>query len=195
MPHWFLLRLTLPSDPKSCWRPVRTANPPASSLVRSEHDPEAAWTKKEGKYYFGYKLHAAMDQQSRIIRRLLLTPANINESAAADQLICSDEKIVYADKAYDSKERRNRLTLAGIRNGIIRRGHPRRPLCPAEVRRNQHLAKHHRGAIEPLFALFKNLYGCVRARHRGLARNACAITLAAIAINLKRWATCHPAPA
>lgn len=135
-----------------------------------------------------------MDKQSRIIRRLLVTPANINESAVADQLICGDEKIIYADKAYDSKERRDRLTLAGIRNGIMRRGHPRRPLSAAEVRRNQRLARH-RGAIEPLFALFKNVHGFARARYRGLARNTCAFTLAAIAINLKRWAVCYPAPA
>jgi len=43
--------------------------------------------------------------------------------------------------------------------------------------------------------MFKNVCGFIRARERGLARNACAITLAAIAINLKRWAACHPAPA
>jgi IS5 family transposase len=54
---------------------------PASKLVRSQDDPDAAWTKKENKYHFGYKLHVAMDKTSRIIRRLVLTPANINESA------------------------------------------------------------------------------------------------------------------
>jgi IS5 family transposase len=167
---------------------------PASKLVKSELDPDAAWTKKEGKYYFGYKLHAGMDKQSRIIRRLAFTPANVNESVPADQLICGDEKIVYADKAYDSKERRTRLTLRGIQNGIMRRGHPRQALTRAEVRRNKRLAKH-RGAIEPLFSLFKNVYGFTRARYKGLARNACAVTLAATAINLKRWATCQGCPA
>jgi IS5 family transposase len=168
---------------------------PASKLVKSEHDPDAAWTKKEGRYHFGYKLHVAMDQQSRIIRRLVVSPANLNDSEAAEHLICGDEKIVYADKAYDSKERREMLALRGISNGIMRRGHPRRPLTPVERRRNEKLAKH-RGAIEPLFSLFKkNVYGFARARHRGLTRNACAITLAAIAINLKRWANYQPLPA
>ena len=166
---------------------------PASKLVRSELDPDAAWTKKEGKYYFGYKLHAAMDKQSRIIRRVAVTPANVNESHAADQLICGDEKIVYADKAYDSKERRKKLTLRGIANGIMRRGHPHQPLTRAEVRRNERLAKH-RGAIEPLFNLFKNVHGFARTRYRGLARNTRAIMLAATAINLKRWAVCQPSP-
>jgi IS5 family transposase len=166
----------------------------ASKLIKSDLDPQAAWTRKGGRYHFGYKLHAAMDKTSRIIRRVSVTPANINDSEEADKLICGDERTVYADKAYDSKDRRARLSLSSIGNGIMRRGHPRRTLTAAEVRRNQRLAKH-RGAIEPLFSLFKNVYGFARARYRGLARNSAALILAAAAINLKRWATCHPLPA
>jgi transposase, IS5 family len=160
---------------------------PASKLVRSEHDPDAAWTRKERSYYFGYKIHAAMDEKSRIIRRVLLTPANINESAEANRLICGDEAIVLADKAYDSHERRALLKDIGIANGIMRRGHPRRPLTRAEVRLNNRISKR-RGAIEPIFSLFKNVYGLARARYRGLQRNATAVLLAAAAMNLKRVA-------
>jgi len=167
---------------------------PASKLVRSEHDTDAAWTRKDGQYHFGYKLHVAMDQFSRIVRRLAITPANVNESAVCDTLICGDEKIVYADKAYDSKQRRERLRAGGIQNGIMRRGHRSLPLTKAEVRRNQRIVKH-RAPIEPLFSLFKNVYGFARARYRGLERNTTALTLAAIAMNLKRWATPRPTPA
>jgi IS5 family transposase len=174
--------------------PPDASGRPGSKLVTSKLDRDAAWTKKADKYHFGYKLHAAMDKQSRIIRRVIVTPANISDSQEGDHLICGDEKIVYADKAYDSKERRQSLTLRGIKNAIMRRGHPRRELTPAEVRRNKRIAKH-RGAIEPLFSLFKNVYGFARARYRGLSRNSCAFTMAAIAINLKRWATCCPLPA
>lgn len=166
--------------------------PAPSKLVASDQDPDAAWTKKDGSYHFGYKLHAAMDQASRIIRRLIVTPANVNESAVADALICGDEQAVYADKAYDSHARSARLGALGIVNRIMRRGHPKRPLSSAEHARNARLAKV-RGAIEPLFALIKNVHGLSRARYRGLARNACAFHLAAIAINLKRWATALPA--
>lgn len=160
---------------------------PASKLVRSQLDPDAAWTKKGASYSFGYKIHAAMDEKSRIIRRLLLTPANINESAEANRLICGDEQIVLADKAFDSHERRAMLKDIGIANGIMRRGHPRRPLTRAEVRHNNRVSKR-RGAIEPIFNLFKNVYGFARARYRGLERNATAILLAAAAMNLKRVA-------
>jgi len=164
----------------------------ASKLVASPHDGDAAWTKKSGRHHFGYKLHAAMDQNSRIVRRLVLTPANVNESAVADGLICGDEQAVYADKAYDSHARSAHLDALGIANRIMRRGHPSRPLNADEHARNAALAKV-RGAIEPLFALIKNVHGLARARYRGLPRNACAFHLAAIAINLKRWAKAVPA--
>jgi transposase, IS5 family len=160
---------------------------PASKLVRSELDPDAAWTRKDGSYYFGYKIHAAMDEKSRIIRRVLVTPANVNESEPADRLICGDERSVLADKAFDSHARRAMLKDMRIVNGIMRRGHPRRPLTRSEIRRNKRIGKR-RGAIESLFSLFKNVYGFARARYRGLERNTTAVLLAATAMNLKRVA-------
>lgn len=161
---------------------------PASKLVSSEHDPDAAWTKKGTSYHFGYKLHAAMDQASRIVRQIIVTPANVGDSAMGDRLICGDEGAIYADKAYDSHTRSARLKTMGIANRIMRRGHPSRPLTAEEHQRNKRIANV-RGAIEPLFALFKNVHGLKRARYRGLARNRCAFHFAAIAMNLKRWVT------
>jgi transposase, IS5 family len=165
---------------------------PASKLIKSEHDPDAAWTSKNGRRYFGYKLHVAMDQTSRIIRRLMVTPANVNDTVVADQLICCDEAMVYADKAYDTHARSERLARLGIANGIMRRPNKWQKLSRDEVARNARLART-RGAIEPLFSLFKNVYGFTRARYRDLRRNAAAFALAAIAMNLKRWARCQPA--
>jgi IS5 family transposase len=39
----------------------------------SERDPEAGWTKKNGKSHFGYKAHVAVDEGSEIIRTLART--------------------------------------------------------------------------------------------------------------------------
>jgi len=174
--------------------PVEEDGRPASKLVASPHDPDAAWTKKQGRHFFGYKMHVAMDQDSRIIRRVLFTAANVNDSVPADDLICGDEATVYADKAYTSTARRRRLKAMGIRDGIMRRANRWHALSPWMVRRNLVIARR-RGAIEPLFALLKNVYRLARARYRGSARNAIALLLAATAINLKRWAALAPQPA
>lgn len=165
---------------------------PASKLVKSPLDPDAAWTKKGGKYFFGYKAHLGMDQGSRIVRRALFTPANINDTVPGDQLICGDEKTAYADKAYDSHDRRDRLKALGIRNGIAHRAHWRLPMSPWAVRRNE-LISRVRAPIESLFALLKNTYGFARARYRGLARNSGAFYLAITAMNLRRWSVLNAA--
>jgi len=54
-----------PADPM----PPDADGRPASKLVKSPLDPDAAWTKCERGYVFGYKVHVAMDQTSRIIPR------------------------------------------------------------------------------------------------------------------------------
>lgn len=161
---------------------------PASKLVKSERDPQAAWTAQEGKKRcYGYKLHVAMDKGSRIVRRLLVTPANVNETVPADDLIIGDEHRVYADKAYDSHRRRSELLARRIRNGIMRRGARCHPLGRWARLRNAML-RVHRAPIEPLFALIKHVYGFARAHYLGLTRNSAALHLACTAANMKRWA-------
>jgi len=181
-----------PPEPLSSPPPSDADGRPASKLVRSPVDPDAAWTKKEGKYFFGYKAHVAMDQGSRIVRRAAFTPANVNETVPADRLICGDEKTVYADKAYDSHARRALLKSLGIRDGIAYRGNRWHRASRWTTLRNE-LISHARAPIEPLFALLKNTYRFVRLRYRGLARNAGSFFLAMAAMNLKRWSILHPA--
>lgn len=168
--------------------PVQADGRPASKLVKSPLDPDAAWTKKDGRRHFGYKMHVALDMESRIVRRLAFTPANVNETSCANALICGDERIVYADKAYDSQARRARLKVMGVRDGIMRRANRWHDMGLWTARRNA-VISHRRAPIEPLFALLKRIYGFARARYRGLMRNAAAFHLAAMAINLKRWVT------
>ena len=183
-----LIRSAVNPPPPPADLPPGAHGRPASKLVRHPADPEAAWTRKEGRYFFGYKAHLAMDLGSRIIRGVTFTPANINDSVPADRLICGDEGTLWADKAYDSKARRALLQRLGIRDGIARRGNRWHAPKRWSIRRNV-VISHRRAPIEPMFSLLKNVYGFVRARYRGVLRNSTALLLAATAINLKRWAT------
>lgn len=155
----------------------------------AELDPEADWTQRKGGggSHFGYKAHVAVDQGSGLIRKAFLTSAKVNDSEVGDQLICGDEQTVYADKAYDSKARRELLGRLGIGDGIMRRarwGSARHP-DPALVARNSNLSPI-RSAVERSFAAMKQWYGYRRVRYRGLARNALQLHLMCIAINLRR---------
>ena len=90
--------------------------PPAGDAGEvSPRDPQAGWTKKNGKSRFGYKAHAAVDEGSGIVREAVMTPADVHDSVPADDLVQGDEEAVYADKAYDSEARRAGLRGRGYR--------------------------------------------------------------------------------
>jgi IS5 family transposase len=146
---------------------------------------EAGFARRRGKAFFGFKAHLAVDEASGLVRRAILTPANVNESLVADALPVGDEAAVYADKGYDSTARRALLAERGVADRIMRRGHPRRPLTPAEVARNRALVPI-RSAIERVFGTLKRSYGWTRVRYRGLARNAAHLDLLCLALNLRR---------
>jgi IS5 family transposase len=148
-------------------------------------EPEAGFAKRRGKAFFGFKAHLAVDEGSGLVRRAVLTPANVNESVVADALPIGDEAAVYADKGYDSAARRALLAERGVFDGILRRGHPRRPLTAEEVARNRALVPI-RSAIERVFGTLKRSYRWTRVRYRGLARNAAHLDLLCLALNLRR---------
>ena len=148
-------------------------------------DPDAGFARRRGQAFFGYKAHIGVDQGSGLIRRARVTPANVHDSAVGDEMICGDEACVFADKAYHSQERRERLRASGIQDGIMRRAARGHPLSAQERRRNRRLAPI-RCAVERVFGTLKRTYGWTRVRYRGLAKNASHFFLLCTALNLRR---------
>lgn len=165
-------------------RPPRSAGKGAGSAA----DPEAGWGgRSQGRRsLFGYKLHAGVDQGSGLIRRALLTPANTYESAVADELICGDERAVYADKAYESKRRRQRLRARGTKDRIAHRANKWQPQLPHWQAERNRLLEPRRRAVERVFGTLKRSYGYRRVRYRGLARNRVEMCCQVFAYNLRR---------
>ncbi len=164
-----------------------------ASFVRSS-SPKRSVDREAGQYgrhgdqsACGYKMHAGVDSGSGLVRRLVITPANINDTTIADELISGDEKAVYADKAYDKDERRESLERRGVFAGIMHRPGPWRPLTEAQVRFNRQMTRL-RAPVERVFAVLKCHYHLRRTRYIGLKRAAVQITLACMAMNIKRAA-------
>lgn len=155
-------------------------------------DPDARWVKNKttGKARFGYKLHAAIDHGTGIIRQARITPANLPDVEIGHELVTGDEQAVYADKAYVGPRMRERLRLAGIKDRVQRRAARCRPLRPIETRRNVLIGRI-RGRIEGVFGALKRSYGLARMRYMGLARNITGTVLTLIAWNLARVADQH----
>jgi IS5 family transposase len=156
--------------------------------ITSPLDPDADVTRSgaQRRAVFGYKAHVATDKGSGLIRRALLTPASVYESEVADNLIDLDVRAVYADKAYEKKERRAWLKRHGVRDRILHRRHKHiAALPPWQAARNR-LIGPIRSAVERTFATFKRLYGWRRMRYRGLTRNASHLMMIACAFNLAK---------
>lgn len=168
------------------------ARPPAATADgkagHSDLDRDANWTRQNGQSHFGYKAHIAMDQGSRLIRRARLTPAKVYESEVADELIVGDEKAVYADLAYEHKERRRRLKALGIKDRIMHRSHKHQARLPYWQRQRNRLIAPIRAGVEHVFAILKRCYGYRRVRYFRLDRNALHLELLCLALNLRRAA-------
>ncbi len=147
-------------------------------------DEEAGFAQRRGKSFYGYKAHVGVDT-SGLVRKALLTPANIHDSTPADQLICGDEGMVIADKGYHSKKRRALLAKLGIKDGVMRRAGRGHPLSAKDRQRNRRLAPL-RSGVERIFGTLKRTYGWTRVRYRGLAKNANHLFLLCTALNLRR---------
>ncbi len=161
------------------------ARPPQSEGEVSTLDPEAGFTRRGQRSFFGFKAHLAVDLGSDLVRGAILTGADVGDSLAADALVQGDEGAVFADKAYDSAVRREALASAGIADAIMHRGHARRRLAPWQRWMNAALAPI-RGQVERAFGTLKRSYGWRRVRYRGLAKNGAHLHLLCTAMNLRR---------
>lgn len=153
-------------------------------------DPDARFTKRQGKSgsTFGYKAHVGVDEGSGLIRTVLTTPANINDTTPADDLIRGDEAAVWADAAYDTHARRARLKAEGKKPRIARRPNKHHPELPPRLKRYNRLIARRRAQVETTFATLKRRMRLTCIRYVGLTKATGQVLLAAIAFNMRRWA-------
>jgi transposase, IS5 family len=156
---------------------------------RPSNDPDARFTKRQGKSgsTFGYKAHVGVDEGSGLIRAVLTTPANVNDTTPADDLIRGDEAVVWADAAYDTHARRARLKAEGKKPRIARRPNRHHPDLPARLKRYNRLIARRRAKVETTFATLKCRMRLTCIRYVGLAKASAQVLLAAMAFNMRRW--------
>jgi IS5 family transposase len=166
---------------------IETAcRPPADDGSRAAVDEDAAVTARQGRRgtHYGYKLHVGVDQHSRLIRRLVVTPANVNDTVPADALVCGDEGAVYADKGYAKRARRVWLRSLGIKPRIMHKSWGGGPPLGRWQKRHNALIAPIRAEVEGVFATLKRWMGLAHVRYRGLHRNASHLHLLAMAYNI-----------
>jgi IS5 family transposase len=98
-------------------------------------DPDAGFTRRKGQpgFSFGYKAHVGVDEGSGLIRSVMTTAANVNDTVPADLLIRGDEAAVLADAAYHTHAREAALKARGIKPRLMRRANKHHPELPSRA--------------------------------------------------------------
>ena len=173
---------------------IEAASAPGSG-ERPSVDADARFggpKKKGGGFTFGYKAHVGVDEGSGLIRSVIATPANVNDTVPADDLIRGDETAVWADAAYHTHAREAALKARGIKPRLARRPNKHHRDLPPRLKRYNRLIARRRAAVETTFATLKNRMRLTRIRYVGLVKARAQITLAAIGFNMRRWAAITP---
>ncbi|HKX55099.1 MAG TPA: IS5 family transposase [Xanthomonadales bacterium] len=159
-----------------------------SSAKREQKDVDARWTKKHGKAFYGYKLHANTDRRWGFIRQHAVTAASVHDSQCFESLLdpVNTSRALYADSGYADKAREAALKQQGYRVHIQRKGQANQPLSQAQQRRNHRIAKQRAFGEHPFARLAQQ--GGKGLRTIGLARATVVIGLKVASHNLMRLA-------
>jgi IS5 family transposase len=150
----------------------------------STRDRCATYTKNHGTVRHGYKAHQATDTRG-IVTGYVFDTAKAHDSVHADALLEGEKTAGYADSAYRSKERVAALEAKGVRAMITHKRVRGQAALTAQQKAHNRACSVVRAKVEHPRAWMAAM-GYVRARYRGLARNALDYALTAAAYNLKR---------
>lgn len=154
-------------------------------LQRHTRDRCTTYTKNHGTLRHGYKAHLATDTRGMITDWVFDT-AKVHDSRHIDVLTAHEKTAIYADSAYSSKPRRQRLADNNIIDRLVHKRVRGQKELTAEQKRHNTACSKVRAFVEHPRAWMVRQMGYVATRYRGLARNALDFSLTAIAYNFKR---------
>ena len=138
----------------------------------------------------GDKRHAAVDEDTGIVRGIALTPASCHDRRMAEAVAPEDVGDLGADAADDARDLRAALEARGIAAVIA--DNPRSRSLARWQRGVNFVVRTVRPRIERVFRTLKRACGLVRARCLTLARNLVDVTFRILAFDLRRAVTLSP---
>jgi len=158
-----------------------------SPSKRSQKDTDARWGKKGNEVFFGFKQHSNVDVRHKLIRKYLVTSAEVHDSKESVELLneTNSSRNVYGDSAYPSGDFLLELKRRGFRDRLNRRAMRNKPLSENQKRGNRSKSRI-RCRIEHVFAAIKQRCGSVLVRTIGLARATTKIGLYCLTYNMNR---------
>ena len=153
-----------------------------NSHKMAQKDVDARWTKKRDETHYGYKDHAKVDADSKLILDYVVTPANVHDSNEFEDFFSEQDEAAYADSAYVGKK-----LPKHIRNEVCEKGYRNKPLTEEQKENNRRKSKI-RCRIEHVFAFMTMSMHGLTVRSIGIERATCNIGLTNLVYNLCRYA-------
>lgn len=163
---------------------------PEQVTISYSDDTQAAWTVKQGKPHYGYKVHMASCPESGLVLGGHVTPANrsdMNElGQVLEQLPADRTGRCYADKGYTSKKNSEIVKAHKLRDGIMDKAVRGRGLNFWQKVRNKCISSV-RSGIERIFGTFKRSLGFDRSRYVGQAKVEQEFYIVSMSYNIIRF--------
>jgi IS5 family transposase len=146
-------------------------NAPSSTKNAAQaRDPEMHQTAKGKQWYFGMKAHVGVDSRTKLIHSVTATAANVADATVLPKLLHGDETRVYGDQAYRGQTAVIRDCAPRAQDFTNRRYRHRGQVDEVERGKNRTKAKV-RAKVEHAIGVIKRVFGFVKVRYRGLAKN------------------------
>jgi IS5 family transposase len=144
---------------------------PSTKNKSAKRDPDMSQTKKGNQWYFGMKAHIGVDAKSGLVHTVKTTTAKVHDARMTDDLIRSDDAVIFGDKGYVSDKRKRVARADGVLWAVKDKRKRGRTLSSSQKKRNR---KHGtvRAKVEHVFRVIKCQFGYRKVRYRGLAKNA-----------------------
>lgn len=157
--------------------------PSSTKNQEGERDPEMKQTQKGNQWYFGMKAHLGVDSKTKLIHAVAASAANVHDKHALPHLLHGRERRVYGDTAYAGQKALLRQHAPQAKDFTQRRGRGYRYLSPEERAKNRTKSRV-RAKVEHAIGVIKRIFGFVKVRYRGLAKNAHRLFVTAALANL-----------
>ena len=142
-------------------------------------------TKGKERHY-GYKNHAKVDADSKIISDYAVTDASVHDSNEFVDFFDNNDRVAYADSAYTSAKIAESLPLH-VEQRIHEKGCRNHPLTEAQKANNRAKSKVC-ARIEHVFGFMTNSMNGLHLRSIGIERAKSNIGLTNLVYNLFRYA-------
>jgi IS5 family transposase len=143
-------------------------------------DPDAKWTSKRGKHYYGFKGHIHTDTESGIVTKRKATPGNESDMNNLEPLLDKDLKAETADKGYSSGDNRQAIKDNEQEDVIIPKNNEKTITIDKEKAKK-------RTQVERNFSVAKRCHRLSKTISWGIDAFSIQLDFALMAWNAKCW--------